>query len=52
MVHACSSTYSGDRGQEDHDSKLTQANSLPYLENTQHQKGMVEGLNGNYDSKH
>jgi hypothetical protein len=44
VTHACNPSYSGDRDQEDHGSKQTQANSSlrPYLENLFTKTGLVK----------
>jgi hypothetical protein len=46
VAHACNPSYSGGRDQEDHGSKPAWGNKFlrPYLKNTHHQKGLVEGL--------
>jgi hypothetical protein len=44
VVHTCNPSYAGGRNQEDHGSKLAQANSSlrPYLEKTFRKIGLVE----------
>jgi hypothetical protein len=46
MAHACKSSYSGGRDQEDHDLKSAQENSSwdPILKNSSQEKGLVEWL--------
>jgi hypothetical protein len=46
VATACNTSYSGGRDQEDCRSKPAWANSSagPYLEKTQHKKGLVEWL--------
>jgi hypothetical protein len=46
VVHTCNPSYSGDRDQEDHSSKLPQANSSvrPYLKKSFTKIGLVEWL--------
>jgi hypothetical protein len=44
VAHACNSSYSGGRDQEDHSSKPAWENSSrdPILKKTHHKKGLVE----------
>jgi hypothetical protein len=48
VVHPCNPSYSGGRDQEDPGSKPALGKEFvrPYLENTQHKKGLVEYLSG------
>jgi hypothetical protein len=46
VAHAYNPSYSGDTDQEDHSLRLAPGKQLlrPYLENTQHKKGLMEWL--------